>query len=551
MAVDVISSLNTNGSGLNITQLAKDLTQAETSAKRSIVTDRIDKAEVSLSALDRLRTQFESLDSAVGAAASASATSITSDNSAIVLTAEDTENLVMGDTTIAVEQMAQPQVLAFGGFSGETDTLAGGTLVIDFGSWDDAEPSAFTADATKTQQTITIAEGSTLAELAEQITALDGVAASIIDVGDGTFSLGVLTDYGAKNAVRFTATQDDPASTNTAIDVLDMTDQVEDVQMQAAMNAQLKVNGITITRPSNDIDDVIPGVSFTVAGYSDYMATVSVEINTTAAEEAMRGLVDAFNTTLKMLDTMTDRGYAGSAAGDLAGDSAINGLRREFERSLNQGISGYGDRTYYLSDLGVRTERDGTLTLDTNALEDAMTNSPQIFEAILRDGLSSPTAGVELSGTPGSTAIAGRYSLTRDTVTGTAFVNGIELVNEGTEDGITTYTATSGNLRGVSFKLEDGVENAIIDFGRSFISNFQDSMDKWLSSSGAISRRENSLGDSISDDSTMLDSIDTAAEAKEAYYLTKFTQMEMVVTTLNNTGDYLESLIDAWNNSNS
>lgn len=550
MAVDVISSLNTNGSGLNITQLAKDLTQAETSAKRSIVTDRIDKAEVSLSALDRLRTQFESLDSAVGAAASASATSITSDNSAIVLTSEDTENLVMGDTTIAVEQMAQPQVLAFGGFSGETDTLAGGTLVIDFGSWDDAEPSAFTADATKTQQTITIAEGSTLAELAEQITALDGVAASIIDVGDGTFSLGVLTDYGSKNAVRFTATQDDPASPNTAIDVLDMTDQVEDVQMQAAMNAQLKVNGITITRPSNDIDDVIPGVSFTVAGYSDYMATVSVEINTTAAEEAMRGLVDAFNTTLKMLDTMTDRGYAGSAAGDLAGDSAINGLRREFERTLNQGISGYGDRTYYLSDLGVRTERDGTLTLDTNALEDAMTNSPQIFEAILRDGLSSPTAGVELSGTPGSTAIAGRYSLTRDTVTGTAFVNGIELVNEGTEDGITTYTATSGNLRGVSFKLEDGVENAIIDFGRSFISNFQDSMDKWLSSSGAMSRRENSIGDSISDDSTMLDSIDAAAEAKEAYYLTRFTQMEMVVTTLNNTGDYLESLIDAWNNSN-
>lgn len=550
MAVDVISSLNTNGSGLNITQLAKDLTQAETSAKRSIVTDRIDKAEVSLSALDRLRTQFESLDSAVGAAASASATSITSDNSAIVLTSEDTENLVMGDTTIAVEQMAQPQVLAFGGFSGETDTLAGGTLVIDFGSWDDAEPSAFTADATKTQQTITISEGTTLAELAEQITALDGVAASIIDVGDGTFSLGVLTDYGAKNAVRFTATQDDPASTNTAIDVLDMTDQVEDVQMQAAMNAKLKVNGISITRPSNDIDDVIPGVSFTVAGYSDYMATVSVEINTTAAEEAMRGLVDAFNTTLKMLDTMTDRGYAGSAAGDLAGDSAINGLRREFERSLNQGISGYGDRTYYLSDLGVRTERDGTLTLDTNALEDAMTNSPQIFEAILRDGLSSPTAGVELSGTPGSTAIAGRYSLTRDTVTGTAFVNGIELVNEGTEDGITTYTATSGNLRGVSFKLEDGVENAIIDFGRSFISNFQDSMDKWLSSSGAMSRRENSIGDSISDDSTMLDSIDAAAEAKEAYYLTRFTQMEMVVTTLNNTGDYLESLIDAWNNSN-
>ena len=65
-----------------------------------------------------------------------------------------------------------------------------------------------------------------------------------------------------------------------------------------------------------------------------------------------------------------------------------------------------------------------------------------------------------------------------------------------------------------------------------------------------MSRRENSIGNSISDDNVMLESIDTAAEAKEAYYLTRFTQMEMVVTTLNNTGDYLESLIDAWNNSN-
>ena len=52
MVTDIISTLNTGGSGLNITQLAEDLTNAEYSVKKSIVQDRSDSAELSMTAID-------------------------------------------------------------------------------------------------------------------------------------------------------------------------------------------------------------------------------------------------------------------------------------------------------------------------------------------------------------------------------------------------------------------------------------------------------------------------------------------------------------------
>lgn len=413
MVTDIISTLNTGGSGLNITQLAEDLTNAEYSVKKSIVQDRSDSAEMSMTAIDRLKSQFTALQGSVENAATASATQISSDSAAIVLTAEQSEKLRTGNTTISVEQMAQPQVLAFGGFTSLTEELKAGTLTIEFGAWDDSEPSVFSADAGRTAETLNITEGMTLSDLADQLTELEGTAAQVIDIGDGTFSLGVLADYGLNNAIRITAADDAAAATGTSLAALDMTDQVEDVQMQAASNAQFTVNGIAITRASNDVDDVIPGVSFTIAGYTGVPATVGVAVNTDAAKEAMQGLVDAFNSSIRLVDELGSRGFNGSVKGDLAGDPAISTLQRQMESLISNGIEGFGDRPLYLADIGVRTERDGTLSLDVNVLEKAMEENPAVFEAIMRDGVKSNTAGVTVSGEPSATAAAGRYTVTR------------------------------------------------------------------------------------------------------------------------------------------
>ncbi|MCI5041798.1 MAG: flagellar filament capping protein FliD [Donghicola eburneus] len=548
MVTDIISTLNTGGSGLNITQLAEDLTNAEYSVKKSIVQDRSDSAELSMTAIDRLKSQFTALQGSVENAASASATAISSDSAAIVLTAEQADQLRPGTTTIEVEQMAQPQVLAFGGFTGLTEELKAGTLTIEFGAWDDATPSAFTADAARTAETLNITEGMTLSDLAEQLTALEGTAAQVIDIGDGTFSLGVLADYGLNNAIRITATDDPAATTGTSLAALDMTDQVEDVQMQAASNAQFTVNGIAITRASNEVDDVIPGVSFNIAGYTGVPATVTVAVDTEAAKSAMQNLVDAFNTSIRLVDELGSRGFNGSEKGDLAGDPAISTLQRQMESLIANGIEGFGERPLYLADIGVRTERDGSLSLDMNVLEKAMEENPEIFEAIMRDGVKSNTAGVTVSGDPSASAAAGRYTVTRDPITGEASIDGINMSNKGTDDdGMTTYVMNIGPLKGLTITMEAAIETATFDFGRSFTSAAGKQIEDWLSNNGTLARREDVFADQITDASIELEDLDADADARKSYYLTRFTQMEMIVTQLNSTGDYLTSLVDAWN----
>ncbi len=548
MVTDIISTLNTGGSGLNITQLAEDLTNAEYSVKKSIVQDRSDSAELSMTAIDRLKSQFTALQGSVENAATASATQISSDSAAIVLTSEQSEKLRTGNTTISVEQMAQPQVLAFGGFTSLTEELKAGTLTIEFGAWDDSEPSVFAADAGRTAATLNITEGMTLSDLADQLTELEGTAAQVIDIGDGTFSLGILADYGLNNAIRITAADDAAATTGPSLAALDMTDQVEDVQMQAASNAHFTVNGIAITRASNDVDDVIPGVSFTIAGYTGVPATVGVAVNTDAAKEAMQGLVDAFNSSIRLIDELGSRGFNGSVKGDLAGDPAISTLQRQMESLISNGIEGFGDRPLYLADIGVRTERDGTLSLDVNVLEKAMEENPAIFEAIMRDGVKSNTAGVTVSGEPSATAAAGRYTVTRDPVTGEASIDGINMSNKGTdEDGMTTFVMNIGPLKGLTITMEAAIETATFDFGRSFTSAASKQIEDWLSNNGTLARREDVFADQMSDAAIELEDLDADADARKSYYLTRFTQMEMIVTQLNSTGDYLTSLVDAWN----
>ncbi|NVO22092.1 flagellar filament capping protein FliD [Donghicola mangrovi] len=550
MTTDILSSLNTNGSGLNITQLATDLSGAEYSPKKSIVQSRSDKAELSLTGLDRLRSQFENLKTAVGNAGTSSATTISSDSAAIVLTGEQSDKLITGTTTIEVEQMATPQVLAFGGFTGLTEELRAGTLQIEFGTWDDSVPSVFTADATRSIESLNVTEGMTLSDLADQLTALDGMAAQVIDIGDGTFSLGLLADYGLKNAIRITATDDPAATTGASLSALDMTDQVEDVQMQAASNAKLKVNGISIIRQSNEVDDIIPGVSFNIAGYTSVPATVQIEVNSDAAKSAMQDLVDAFNTSINLIDELGSRGFDGSAKGALAGDTSISSLKREMQSMLSQGLTGFKDRPVFLADIGVRTERDGSLTLDQDVLEKAMTDMPEVFEAIMRDGLNTNTPGVTVSGTPATTATPGRYTVTRDPITGEASIGGITMSNRGTEDGVTTYAMLTGPLKGITIAMESTVETATIDFGRSFVSNMTTQIDDWLSNNGTLARREDVFANIVSDAALELEDLNTEADARKSFYLERFTQMEIIVSKLNSTGEYLTNLIDAWNNSN-
>ena len=64
-------------------------------------------------------------------------------------------------------------------------------------------------------------------------------------------------------------------------------------------------------------------------------------------------------------------------SGILAGDSLLRSIQNDMRSANGTAINGYEGGPYYLSNLGVRTNRDGTLTFaDADALERTFKSNP-------------------------------------------------------------------------------------------------------------------------------------------------------------------------------
>ena len=539
---DILTNLNTGGSGINIQELSQSLTDAEINPRRDLVQERIDKAELQLSGYAQLRAQAEQVSEALSLVSTLSSYAISSDSSAVGVTVTDPDAVEQGNTVIDVDALATAQVLNFGGFTDADAALGEGALTVSFGSWSTDTPPVFTA-GTDPSQTLELQADATLNDLAAALGSIEGISARVIDVGDGTYTLGVISDTGADNALSISV----GAGSSTALQDFDISADPTPVQAQAAQNAQLSINGINVTRANNQIDDLVPGVSLDISAVTDTPANVNARPNTEGALEVMQGFVDILNATTRLVDTLTARGFAGDEeAGELAGDSIAERFITQFETALGRGFGGVnGGSGTFLSDLGVRTERDGSLTLDETTFTAALAADPDLLTPLLQDTVVADTATI--SGTPAGDDAGGIYSFERDATTGAATLNGAQVFGSEQTDGTWLYTVSSGPLRGISLSVAADTTTARIEYAPSMVSTLQGQIEDLIASDGALASRDAALNATLDEEAEALDALDRRAEDLEARYLSRFTQMEQIITQLNSTGEYLEELVDSFN----
>ncbi|MEM1101541.1 MAG: flagellar filament capping protein FliD, partial [Pseudomonadota bacterium] len=330
MPTDFLTALNSGGSGINIRELAETLTEAEIAPRRTLVTDRIDRAELQLTGYAQLRGQAEQVSEALRLISSLAPFAVSSGSDDVGVTVLDAVAVAEGATSIEVTQLATAQVLNFGGFSDPTAPLGAGALTVDFGAWSADVPPVFTADVTR-GQTLDLTAEATLDDLASALSSLSGVSAQVIDVGDGTFTLGVISETGAENALRISV---DPAA-DPALQAFDFSADPAPVQAQAAGNAELSLNGIAVTRASNQVDDLLPGVSLDLNAVTEAPVSITAEANIEGAVEVMQGFVEILNATERLVTSLTARGFTGEEeAGALAGDQVADRFIRQFNAAL-------------------------------------------------------------------------------------------------------------------------------------------------------------------------------------------------------------------------
>lgn len=545
MNVDILSSLNTNGSGLNLRQLTSSLVAAEIEPLKARQTSRSETAQLSISALGQVRSQFGALNSAVATLRENPVLGARSGNAGVGVTITDPSKITNSTTSIEVGQLATRQVLEFGGYTSADALVGAGSLQIEVGVWfeDVNGDPAFALNPDSTVNTLNIPEGVTLSMLAETLDALPGMAARVLDKGDGTFSLGIVSEPGAGSALRFTV-----AETVAGLAAFDTNTTNATRQIQAAQNAVLLVDGITVSRPTNVIDDLIPGATLDITAPAGTATTVSFTRDIETARLNMQALVEQVNITRKLLTDLSARGAGDTTAGALAGDRLIEKLKADLTNLLAAPISGFGESAKRLSDFGVATNRDGSLRLDGNRFEKAFAADPAAFDMVFADRLSASAAGVEVTGTLGASARGGSLAFVRNPTTGEATLNGESMLGLTLPDGRRQFLLFGGDYAGMTVTVPADLEATEVRYGKSFLTSLETMLDAALTrGANSLTEREDQLTSRVTEATDEITALDARATLLERRYLQRFTAMETAIAGLKSTGNYLENLVAQWN----
>ena len=545
MTVDILSKLNTNGSGLNLRELTSTLVAAEIEPLKARQTTRSEAAQLSISALGQVRSQFGALNSAVATLRENPVLAARSGNAGVGVTITDPSKIADSITSIEVEQLATRQVLEFGGYTSADALVGAGSLQVEVGVWfeDVNGDPAFALNPASTVNTLNIPAGVTLSMLAETLDALPGLAARVLDKGDGTFSLGIVSEPGAGSGLRFTV-----AETVAGLAAFDTTTTNAARQIQAAQDAVLLVDGIAVSRPSNVIDDVIPGATLDITAPAGTVTTVSFTRDIETARLNMQALVEQVNNTRKLLTELSARGAGETKAGALAGDRLIEKLKADLTNLLAAPISGFGASAKRLSDFGVATNRDGSLRLDNLRFEKAFDADPAAFDMVFADRLSASAAGVEVTGTLGASARGGNLAFVQNTTTGEATLNGESMLGLSLPDGRRQYLLFGGDYAGMTVTVPANLEATEVSYGKSFLTSLETMLDAALSGgANSLGEREDQLTSRVTEATDELTALDTRASLLERRYLMRFTAMETAIAGLKSTGNYLTNLVAQWN----
>jgi flagellar hook-associated protein 2 len=156
-----------------------------------------------------------------------------------------------------------------------------------------------------------------------------------------------------------------------------------------ATNAQLTISGIgTVTRSTNNISDVITGLNISLSSIGDATLKVSEDGPTTITK--VQTFIDAYNDLIEFVGennriTRDDSGTEvenifSPLASTRTDDNALSALRTALASTVASG----GSAIRIFSDLGITTERDGTLKFDTTRFQTAISTEPSSVSQVLQ-----------------------------------------------------------------------------------------------------------------------------------------------------------------------
>ena len=539
MAVDYISALNA-GSGLNTTQIIDSLVDAEKAPREAAIQEKIDDADIAISSIGELKAEINAFNTNVKALDGQNGITLSSSSSNIVVSKIGTAPLTDFSHSIEVSALAKQQVLQFSGFSTSTDAVSLGTLTFTVGTWDSGV-SSFSANSDYSAYSLDVSSAATIADVVTLINndtnaTMEGLQASVLQTDDGAYSVVIKSHYGSDRELSIV---DNAGSTFEFSSNSDSSHQIA-----SGVDATLKIDGIDVTRNTNTITDLIDDMSITINAVTTSEQKISAAYDETSALETMQVFVDELNFVTAFLEAQTAYGLDGAEDGALAGDPFAAQLQTYVRNLTASAIPGFGADDIYLSYFGVLTNRDGSLSLDTDAFKTYFAAYPANFSAIAQSNASSSNSKVTPSIT-GDDFTAGSYDFSITSNSAGTIKNA-----DGTDNtlavGTDTYISTAGDTVGLNMTSTSTSTTGTAYIGRSISKTVTNYFSTILASSGDFDDKLDLLADAKADYADDLEALETRMEKQRAVYVTQFSSMEGAVASFKKTGDFMTNFMESW-----
>jgi flagellar hook-associated protein 2 len=270
-----------------------------------------------------------------------------------------------GTFSLTVNSLARETKLLSSGFSDTSSAIGNGTITLTVGT----NTTEITIDdSNNTLDGIRLAINNSGAN----------VQASFINDGSDTNPVKLVisgTQTGADNAVSISAS-------NTLFG-FGQNSPISFTETQAAQNASFVLDGVAVSKASNIVTDVIGGTTLTLESAGSGIITLSPDEE--AIKEKVQNYVDGYNELNLHLNSELALTESTGETGVLFANFTVQNLQQQLREAATGQVVGVDGEFSFLSQVGVRTQTDGTLAVDDGALSTAIAsdigNVTQLFSS--------------------------------------------------------------------------------------------------------------------------------------------------------------------------
>ena len=539
MVTSIGSSILTGlgASSIDTGSLVDQLATAAIASKQKALTAREDANTARISDLGTAVSAINSFTSSLNTLVSGGSlfTQPTSSNSAIVnLSAVPGGRLGGLSATIQVGQLAAAQTMTAAPLASAAAAVGEGTLTLKVGT----QTKTITIDSTN----------NTLAGLAKAIKDSGiGVTASIITDSSGA-RLVVKGQTGTDNAFSLTQASGDPAGLGRfTYDPLtyDENNVTGLTLQQEALNAEIEVDGVAVSKSSNSFTDVIEGVKIDlVSAAPNTVVTVGSTQPVDAIKQAVSDFVSAFNEMKSTLSAMTGKD------GSLRSDSGLRALVQRLGALASTKLTYATDGSpTTLAEIGVSTQRDGTLTLDSAKLAAMMLSRPEAVEAMFNPGQRSSSPLLAITSQIGKVK-GGVYTVTNATpasngAAASATLDGGFTLPFGTTGVQASFTSAAN---GLSFDILGPVASATISIDPGLQGALAAIKGELTASAGQLTTSQKSFETEKASIAKEREKLTAKDSAYREQLTAQFTRMQTALLAYNSTQSYLTQQVKLWTN---